>query len=366
MMQVTPPGVVVVDFEREGYMRRSRLVLVCLLIVAFVMSGVTSALAAVDDIPGEFPQIYEWMPVSLNGASDYENDAVYQLYLARGDEVSAWTRNGLFGFDLFAPGATSVDVNTPLVARGTDEDGYPMISYRAPYSGVYYVDAWAPSDAGNISDEVLIHWWPFTQLTLNGASTQSAGYAATAGISSTLRDGDGDPFDISPPVEVYRSVNGGAWSLIKTLPGTENPVKTYTETPKVRTSYKMVVKEDDWTQGSTSPIKTVIPKVKLTRSTSWTSLAVNRTYYAKGYIYPAHKSSDTNKVKIRAYKMRSDGSWRYVKSFTAGYSYVSSTRSQLKAAVKLTSKGKWKLVAYHAADSRNGKTYGSPDYVTVK
>jgi len=32
----------------------------------------------------------------------------------------------------------------------------------------------------------------------------------------------------------------------------------------------------------------------------------------------------------------------------------------------LTSKGTWKLVVYHAADSKNAATYGSPDYVVVK
>jgi len=54
-----------------------------------------------------------------------------------------------------------------------------------------------------------------------------------------------------------------------------------------------------------------------------------------------------------------------VKSFVASYSYYSSTKTRYKASVRLTSTGRWKLVAYHAADSKNAKTYGSPDFVIV-
>lgn len=55
-----------------------------------------------------------------------------------------------------------------------------------------------------------------------------------------------------------------------------------------------------------------------------------------------------------------------MKFFTAKYVYESKTKTLYKANVVLSAKDDWKLVAYHATDSTNYKTYGSPDYVTVK
>jgi hypothetical protein len=107
-------------------------------------------------------------------------------------------------------------------------------------------------------------------------------------------------------------------------------------------------------------------KAALSRSTSWTRLTRGKTYYAKGLISPRHSTTDKNTVKIRAYKKRSDGKYHYVQSFTAKYSYYSSTKTRYTAAVNLKSRGTWKLVAYHAADSRNIATFGSADYVVVR
>ncbi len=113
--------------------------------------------------------------------------------------------------------------------------------------------------------------------------------------------------------------------------------------------------------------------VRLSRSTSWSTLYRGKTYYAKGYVEPRHYSSD-GKIVIRAYKRRSNGTYASLSSPTKTFSskstyiYVSSTKTKYQVPVKFssTSKGTWKLVAYHAADSKNAATYGSADYVTVK
>lgn len=345
-------------------MRRSRYLLASVLLVVLALSGVPNAVAAVDDIPGETPSFDTWMPVNLNGDDDYSNDAVYRVWLTRGDEIYAWSSSGLFGFDLFAPGAVSVDINTPLDARATDANGDRMLSFRAPYSGTYYADAWAPGGSGYLSDQVMISWWPFTKLTLNDASTQNTSYAATAGISTTLRDGDGDAFPLAVPVEVYRSVDGGSWSLARTLSGTENPVKTYSEIVKTRTSYRMVVKEDDWAQGSTSPIKTVFPKAKLTTPVAPTTAYAGKSFRVKGSLNPQH-ASGSYPVRIYRWKKTSSGAWKsygYVKAKVYNYSNY----SKYSKSVTLPSRGKWRLRAYHA-DSGHLKTWSSKyDYVTVK
>ena len=71
-------------------------------------------------------------------------------------------------------------------------------------------------------------------------------------------------------------------------------------------------------------------------------------------------------MRIRAYKRASNGRYYYKARYTATYSYYSATKTRYKAAVKLPSKGTWKLVAYHAADANNAATSGSADFLTVK
>ncbi len=71
-------------------------------------------------------------------------------------------------------------------------------------------------------------------------------------------------------------------------------------------------------------------------------------------------------MRIKAYKKRSDGRYHYVRSFTAKYVYYSSTKTIYKAPVRFTSKGRWKLVAYHAADTMNAASSGTADYFRVR
>ena len=115
----------------------------------------------------------------------------------------------------------------------------------------------------------------------------------------------------------------------------------------------------------------VYPKVRLTRSTSWATLYLSKTYKSLGYVEPRHYST-SGKVVIRAYKRRVNGTYAGLtyptKTFSAGsaYAYYSSTKTRYSVPVRLTSRGYWKLVAYHVGDAANAGTYGSPDYVVVK
>ncbi len=105
-------------------------------------------------------------------------------------------------------------------------------------------------------------------------------------------------------------------------------------------------------------------KVSLVRSTSWKTLRVGRQYYASGSLTPA-KSADSERIRIRAYKRGADSKYRYVKSFFAKYTSGTDYRAAIKFQSR-SSKGRWKLVAYHPADRWSTAVYGSPDYVWVK
>jgi hypothetical protein len=120
-----------------------------------------------------------------------------------------------------------------------------------------------------------------------------------------------------------------------------------------------------------SPTYTVTPRVRLSRTTSWSTLSRYTTYYSRGYIEPRHYST-SGKVVIRAYKRMSNGQYPTTptKTFSTGstYTYYSTSKTAYKVPVRFTSthKGYWKLVAYHYGDSTNAATYGSTDYIYVK
>ncbi len=203
---------------------------------------------------------------------------------------------------------------------------------------------------------------PSKQATKLSFYAPSVSAYRSARVYGWLKDGSGTPLP-GKPVEIqYYS---GGWKKAATVTTDANGKYLKTMTPSARTSYRAVFAGDDNYESKTSAGRAVLPKVRLTRSTSWSRLRRSKTYYAKGYIAPKHTSSN-GRVYIRAYKRASNGKYYYKKSFRASYSYYSSTKTRYRAAVKLTSRGTWKLVAYHGADSRNAKTYGSADYVKVR
>lgn len=199
-----------------------------------------------------------------------------------------------------------------------------------------------------------------TALTFSAPSSSSY---ASAKVSGVLKDANGKPI-ANKPVQIQYS--SGSWKNAATVYTDASGKFAKTVNPKAKTTYRAYFAGDATYLAKASVSFTVLPKVKLTRSTSWTTLKRNKAYYAKGYVEPYHSTSDSNKVKIRAYKKGSDGKYRYVKSFKASYVYSSKTKTAYKAKVVLTSKGSWMLKAYHAKDSKNYTTYGSADYVKVK
>ena len=115
----------------------------------------------------------------------------------------------------------------------------------------------------------------------------------------------------------------------------------------------------------------ILPKVRLTRTTSWATLGTNWTYHAKGYVAP-RQSSSSPKVYIYAYKRRSNGAYfkTPTKVFSVGSTYVSgdATRSLYRVPVRFSRsmRGTWRIRAYRRGDSFNAATYGDWDYIKVK
>lgn len=139
--------------------------------------------------------------------------------------------------------------------------------------------------------------------------------------------------------------------------------------PALRTArYVRVLYKGTYTYASAlSETRQVKPKLYFSSAPRFNTYShrYGYTYRVWGYFKPEH-STGSHQIKVKAYKKQSDGSYAWRKTFSTTVSN-SSTSSYSKYAgyVKLTSKGKWRLRAYHAEDSKNAKSYTSYRYVTV-
>jgi photosystem II stability/assembly factor-like uncharacterized protein len=170
------------------------------------------------------------------------------------------------------------------------------------------------------------------------------------------------------PVIIERATNSaGPWTYDGTATTwTSNPgYFRYPAKPSAKTYYRARFAETDAYTASTSVADYVLPSVSLGTPSASSTQTYGKSYTTYGYIAPYHSTSNSNKVKLLAYRYES-GTWVYRKSFTTAYKYYSSTKTKYSASVKLPYKGKWRIRAYHATDSTNYKTYSGYRYVTVK
>lgn len=239
-------------------------------------------------------------------------------------------------------------------------DKIAHLSFTAPVTSMYTVYA-ATSSPGTFTVRAA----KITQLT-GSSGTRVTNYAAATTVYANLRAGTETLS--GKPVHLFYSSNGKTgWTASSSAVSEAVPGRFSASVRRTSTMYYRFRYSGDSTCGpSWGPVVKVYPRVRLTRTTSWSVLHPNKAYYAKGYIQPYHATSNSNKVKILAYKKGSGGVYRYVKSFTASYIRYSSTKTAYKAKVILTSRGTWKLVARHYKDTSNYTTYGSTDFVTVK
>ena len=205
--------------------------------------------------------------------------------------------------------------------------------------------------------------------SLTGPSSAPA-YNGTATVKARLRAGASGPY-VSGKSIIFEKWSGSAWvSLGASTTDADGYATKSVAGLKTRQSYRARFIESSPYWASNLATVFVNPKVRLTRSTSWTTRYVDKTYYAKGYIEPRHYSTG-GKLVVRAYKKRSDGSYHYESptvtfSASSRYAYYSASKTAYQIPVKFPSKGMWAVKVYHAADSKNAATYGSTDYVAVK
>ena len=230
--------------------------------------------------------------------------------------------------------AGGTDAATPA----TDKGG--AVRDDAPDIGAYEYDAVAPK--------------------VSASTPPVADYEARAEVTGSLTSDAGTPMPSETvALELLTGVGWVKASATQTDSNgafaVESPALTRTETMRV-----------NFTGGAT-PVKSAVlrvtPKPYLTSPRAATKMSYRRRYTVYGYLKPRHKSG-TKAVKLRAYRYQG-GHWVLRKTYYAK-AYDHSSYSKYKVAVRLPSRGRWRLRAYHAADADNASALSGYRSVTVR
>ena len=139
----------------------------------------------------------------------------------------------------------------------------------------------------------------------------------SAKVSGYLKDVGAKPLE-GKPIEI-QYLASGSWKTVKTVNTNAAGYYSATMTPSAKTTYRAYFAGDADYPPAASTSKVVLPRPRLTRSTNWLTLLLNKTYYFRGYIEPRHASAEP-KLVVKAYKRRRDGSYPAMTSPTATFS----------------------------------------------
>jgi len=203
-----------------------------------------------------------------------------------------------------------------------------------------------------------------TYLSASVSSTRPK-YGASVVVSGALRHSTSTGSALGGrPVYLQSSTDGKQWNPVATLVTTADGRVSRTLQPHSRTYYRLRY----WGQNrqyvaSVSPAVSVLPAPTLSKPSAPATASSRTAIKVKGTLAPRH-SAGTAPVRVYRYRLRK-GKWRsygYVKvkvtDSVAGSNYLTKLR--------LAYKGKWRVRAYHPADSRHQAAWSPYTFITVK
>lgn len=204
---------------------------------------------------------------------------------------------------------------------------------------------------------------PVTSSTVSASSPCVFGAGR---VSGRVKTSSGGP--VSARRVTLQVLNGSTWGNLGTATTDARGYFSVSITPTRRSSYRVAFPGDTIYRASVSPIVIVTPRVYLSAPSAPSIAYKGRAFSSTSYLKPRHSAS-TCPVRLLCYRYekQSNGTYKWVhrKSVSAkALNYSSYTK--VSAAVSLPHTGKWRIRAYHAADSLNAATYSSYRYVTVK
>ena len=223
--------------------------------------------------------------------------------------------------------------------------------------------AYACTDGSLTSNSatVTVRTWAPTRLGL-AASNTTPRYGGSASLKATLKTLSGTP--VSGCTVTFEYLSGTKWvSLGSVKTGTSGTASKTVSSLKssrkfrVRTAYSS-------TYGAAGSLHVrVTPHVSLSRPDAPSRVRKGRSFRVLGDLHPYHKSG-THPVKLYFYRHGSSG-W-IKKSVVSVTVKKRGSYSTYAKSVKLSSTGKWKVRAYHPADSSHAATWSSTEYFRVR
>lgn len=196
--------------------------------------------------------------------------------------------------------------------------------------------------------------------TMTLAAPAECGYAATVRVSGVLKDYPSTPVTNAPVAIQYSYNNFATVAGSKAATTTASGSFSVTFAPTKKTWYRAVYAGDTARLGS-KVTRTVLPRVSLPKPSLRSPQVLGRSYLLRGTLKPRHTPG--TRIAIKAYRY-SRGKYRYQKTYYAKI-YDYGGYSKYSARIRLPRTGRWRLRAYHPADSMNAKTYSSYRYVRV-
>lgn len=202
-----------------------------------------------------------------------------------------------------------------------------------------------------------------TGLQLGSASRTLAAYGESFGVAGTLT-AQGLPLPGARVVLQTSASANGPFSDSITATTTQGGTFSLTHRPSDKTYYRVHFAQESEYEACDSAVIYALPRAWVGTPNAPSTMYVGKAKNVYGYLKPRH-TSGTYPVRIYKYRYVS-GKWKsygYVKAKASNYS----SYSKYTGSVKLSYKGRWRLRAYHPADSKHAAAWSAKyDYVTVK
>lgn len=165
-------------------------------------------------------------------------------------------------------------------------------------------------------------------------------------------------------IQIQASEDGVIWTSVRHVSTSSSGRFVAWLKPQTKTRYRAHFLGEKTLNARYSPVRAVTPKVGLGKpvvrtmdtTASTTTLVVNRPYALRGELRPMHPAG-AREIVIQAYRLERT-KWVRRRSLTATVADAGSS-SQYEATLRLPSKGKWRIRAYHPADARHAATYST-------
>lgn len=258
--------------------------------------------------------------------------------------------------------------STPVASTYFRFDDGAQQSYSGPVTvskaGVTTVTFWSVSENGEAEAKRTVSFTITyaTHLSIRADRTALAKYGDSTTIRGTLRTDSVTGAPIEGRDVELRYYRDGVWRSFGIATTSQAGQVAFSVRPRVATTYHLRFAGEASTYGaSESESPRVVPRAYLSAPKAPTAVRKSKSFTLTGYLKPRHKAG-SQAVRIYKYRRTASGSWKsygYVNASIVDYR----TYSKYSAKLSLSSRGIWRLRAYHPADRGHAASWSKPTLV---